>query len=125
MAETIDSLQIEINAKASKANDAIDRIVGKIDRLTSSMNKLDGSNLASLANGVQRLGTAMQTMNNVKTADFTRLAKNLQSLNNISKSMLPWSSPVARLFLKILPCFVSVTNHLLTVSYVFLTLGLL
>jgi hypothetical protein len=88
MAESIDSLQIEINAKASRANDAIDRLVGKIDRLTTSMNRLDGSKLASLANGVQRLGTAMQTMNNVKTADFTRLSRNLQNLNNVDVSKL-------------------------------------
>lgn len=88
MAESIDELQIEINAKASKANDAIDRLVGKIDRLTTSMSHLDGSRLAVLANGVQRLGTAMQTMNNVKTADFSRLARNLQNLNNLDVSKL-------------------------------------
>ena len=88
MAESIDALQIEINAQATKANQAIDRLVGKIDKLTTSMSHLDGSRLAVLANGVQRLGTAMQTMNNVKTADFTRLAKNLQSLNNIDVSKL-------------------------------------
>ena len=79
MAESIDALQIEISAQATKANQAIDRLVGKIDKLTTSMSHLDGSKLSSLANGVQRLGTAMQTMNNVKTADFSRLARNLQN----------------------------------------------
>lgn len=88
MAESIDSLQIEINAQAVKANQSIDLLVNKIDKLTTSMNHLDGSRLAILANGVQRLGTAMQTMNTVKTADFTRLANNLQKLNNIDVSKL-------------------------------------
>lgn len=88
MADTIDSLQIEINAQASKANDAIDRLVGKIDRLTTSLTKVDGSKLTSLANGVQRLGTAMQIMNNVSTADFTRLASNLTKLGSINVSAL-------------------------------------
>ena len=41
MAESIDSLQIEINAKASKANDEIDRLINKIDKLTSSLGKTD------------------------------------------------------------------------------------
>lgn len=88
MAESIDQLQIDINAQANRANKVIDTLCNKIDRLTVSMNNLDGSKLGVLANGVQRLGTAMQTMNNVKTADFTRLAKNLQTLNNLDVSKL-------------------------------------
>lgn len=88
MAESIDQLQIDINAQANRANKVIDTLCSKIDRLTVSMNHLDGSKLGVLANGVQRLGTAMQTMNNVKTADFTRLAKNLQILNNLDMSRL-------------------------------------
>lgn len=88
MATDIDSLQIQINAQATKANDAIDRLVSKLDRLTASLSSIDGSKLNGLANGVQHLGTAMQTMNNVKTADFTRLAKNLTALNNIDTSKL-------------------------------------
>lgn len=88
MAESIDQLQIDINAQANRANKVIDALCSKIDRLTVSMNHLDGSKLGVLANGVQRLGTAMQTMNNVKTADFTRFAKNLQTLNNLDVSKL-------------------------------------
>ena len=88
MAESIDQLQIDINAQANRANKVIDTLCSKIDRLTVSMNHLDGSKLGVLSNGVQRLGTAMQTMNNVKTADFTRLAKNLQTLNNLDVSKL-------------------------------------
>ena len=88
MAETIDSLQIEINAKATKANDAIDRLVGKLDRLTTSLSKINGTNLNGLANGVQRLGNAMQIMNNVSTADFTRLASNLTKLGSVNVSAL-------------------------------------
>ena len=88
MAESIDQLQIDINAQANRANKVIDTLCSKIDRLTVSMNHLDGSKLGVLANGVQRFGTAMQTMNNVKTADFTRLAKNLQTLNNLDVSKL-------------------------------------
>lgn len=88
MAESIDQLQIDINAQANRANKVIDTLCSKIDRLTVSMNHLDGSKLGVLANGVQRLGTAMKSMNNVKTADFTRLAKNLQTLNNLDVSKL-------------------------------------
>lgn len=88
MATSIDSLQIEINAKATKANDAIDRLVGKLDRLNTSLRGLNPTNLNGLSNGVDRLGRAMQTMNTVKTADFTRLANNLQKLGSVNVSAL-------------------------------------
>ena len=85
---SIDSLQIDINASASKANDAIDRLVGKLDRLQTSLGKVNGSQLAGLANGVDRLGKSMQIMNTIKTADFTRLATNLAKLGSINVSAL-------------------------------------
>ena len=65
MAETIDSLQIEINAKATKANDAIDRLVGKLDRLTTSLSRVNGTNLnglANLANQGSRVGSASNSI---------------------------------------------------------------
>lgn len=88
MADVVDELQIDINAKATKANDAIDRLVGKLDRLTTSLGRVSGTNLNGLANGVQRLGNAMQVMNTIKTADFTRLATNLTKLGTVNVSAL-------------------------------------
>lgn len=88
MPTSIDELSISIEAKAQDANTAIDRLVGKLDRLSASLGRLNTSNLNTLAMGVNRLGTAMQTMNGVKTADFTRLAKNLERLNLIDVSNL-------------------------------------
>lgn len=85
---SVDQLYIEINAKAVKANDAIDRLCGKLDRLSASLGKVNGSHLIGLANGVQRLGTAMQTMNTIKTADFTRLAKNIEKMGTINVSSI-------------------------------------
>lgn len=85
---TVDNLQIEINAQAVKANEAIDRLVTKLDRLTTSLSKVEGSKLTGLANGIQRLGNAMQTINTVKTSDFTRLAKNLTKIGGVNVSAL-------------------------------------
>lgn len=81
---SVDQLYIEVNAKSVKANDAIDRLCGKLDRLYTSLRKVNGSQLTGLSVGVQRLGNAMNTMNNVKTADFTRLAKNIEKMGSIN-----------------------------------------
>lgn len=88
MSASIDQLQIDVTAQATKANDAIEKLVGKLERLSTALNKIDGTKLVGLANGVSRLSTSMQSMSNVKTADFTRLATNLQKLGNINTSSL-------------------------------------
>ncbi len=84
----LDNLTIEINAKASKANDAIDKLCGKLDRLTNSLANLKTCNLSGLSTGVQQLGQAMQSMNVVKTADFTRLARNLNTLSGVDATKI-------------------------------------
>lgn len=58
MSETVESLDIKINATAKSAKDEITNLVGKIDVLTSSLSKINGSNLSGLANGVSKLGNA-------------------------------------------------------------------
>lgn len=89
MSASIDQLQIDINASATKANTAIDKLVGKLDRVQTSLSGLNGNSLTNFANGCERLGQAMQSMNgSVKTTDFTRLAKNLQKLGAIDSASI-------------------------------------
>lgn len=85
---SVDQLYIEINAKASKANDAINKLCGKLDRLSTSLRKVNGAQITGIATGVQRLGNAMNTMNQIKTADFTRLATNLSKMGNVDVAKL-------------------------------------
>ncbi len=85
---TVDSLDIKISAQANSASASIDKLVGKLNTLSSSLNRINGSGLTGLANGVQKLGNAMQVMNAVKTADFTRLANNLTKLSTIDTASI-------------------------------------
>lgn len=82
----IDSLEIRLTANAKSASSSIDALVKRINGLSLSLQGLKSDNLNKLASGVQQLGIAMQTMNNIKTADFTRLAKNLANLNKVDVS---------------------------------------
>lgn len=88
MATDIDSLQIQINATATKASGEIDKLVGRLDKLSNSLQGLRTGNLSRLSSGVQQLGTAMQSMNAVKTTDFTRLAKNLNTLSGVDAAKI-------------------------------------
>ena len=84
----IDSLEIKVQATAQKANQSLDALIGKLDSLTTSLGRVNGNSLVGLSNGVHRLGTSMQTMNNIKTADFTRLASNLSKLGAVNTTAL-------------------------------------
>ena len=84
----IDSLSIQIQVQATKANNALDNLTRKLEVLSGSLSRINSSGLTGLANGVQRLGTAMQSMNNVRTADFSRLARNIERLGTINTASL-------------------------------------
>ena len=80
----LDSLEIKIQATATKANNALDNMIIRLGKLSGTLNSISGTSLSGLANGVNRLATAMQAMKNVGTADFTRLAKNITKLGGIN-----------------------------------------
>lgn len=83
MSETVKSLDIKINATAKSAKDEITNLVGKIDVLTSSLSKINGSNLSGLANGVSKLGNATKTLSGVKATDYNRIAKGFERFAKI------------------------------------------
>ena len=105
MAETIDSLEIEISAKATKANNALDKLVTKLENLSSSLGRLNTGNLTNLASGVDSLSKAMQGMQNVKKADYNRIAKGIEkiasvnsgNLTNVSNALSPLATSLQAL----------------------------
>ena len=83
---TIDSLQIEINAKAQKANDAIDVLVDKLDVLSNSLGKLDASKISNFASGINQLSSSVKNIASIDGRTFTALANNLTKIANINSS---------------------------------------
>ena len=76
---TIDSLQIEINAKAQKANDAIDVLVDKLDVLSNSLGKINNVDISGFFN-------SLKGFQGNKLPDLTRLANGINKLSNINYS---------------------------------------
>lgn len=97
---SVDKLNIEINAKASSANDALDRLISKLDRLTSALEKVNGSAINGLANSIEKLGKSMQVVNSVKTSDFTRLTRNIEKLSQINTASLNTSASAINILSK-------------------------
>ena len=88
MGADIDQLNIKIEADAQKAHSSVDTLINKLGRLNSALGGINTSNLTSLSNGVQKLANSMQSMKNVGTADFTRLAKNIQKMGQLDSKQL-------------------------------------
>lgn len=86
METEIDSLQIEISAKAQKANQSIDSLVSRLDVLSKSLGKINtaGNNINNLGAGVERLARGMQGLKGVGETKFLRLASGINQLANIN-----------------------------------------
>lgn len=84
----IDRLDIIISAEASKAEKQLNKLMAALGRLSGVLGGIDASGIVGLAESVQKLSSAMQGMNSVRTADFTRLAKNIQKLAGIDTQSL-------------------------------------
>lgn len=89
---TIDSLQIEINAKAQKANDAIDVLVDKLDVLSNSLGKLNGAKITNFAESVNWLTSSLRNAAGIDGRTFTALQKNITKLANINPATLSYSA---------------------------------
>lgn len=84
---TVDSLDIQISAQVNKANASIDLLSKKLDRLSVSLSGVNSRGLATLGAGVNKLANAMNNFStNTKTADFSRLSRNLASISEIDTS---------------------------------------
>ncbi len=84
----LDRLEVQVEASAKRANDELNKLVNKLDKIATSLSGINSSGLVGFANGIEKLGKSMQTMNSVKASDFTRLAKNIQKLSTLNTAGL-------------------------------------
>ena len=106
----VDELEIELTANAKKANSAIDNLVTKLDLLSGSLSKIDGSRLSGLANGVAKLGLATKTLSGVKATDYNRIAKGFERFAKIDASKFSSLSSGLNLLAKGMNAIGSVQN---------------
>lgn len=88
---TIDNLQIEINAKATTANTAIDNLIVKLGKLTTSISHVNSTKLNGLATGIQRVGTASRSAQ-------SNLNNTAISANKATKSFTSLASAIGKFY---------------------------
>lgn len=88
MGAEIDRLEVQVEAQATKANNQIDKLVAKLNVLSSSLSNVNSGGLTGLSSGVSKFAQASTQLSNVKTADFTRLAKNIEKIGSMDSVSL-------------------------------------
>lgn len=82
---TIDSLAIEISSNMGNTNRSIERLADSLSKVAESLGKINPSMFSGLASGIGDLKVAMDGMNaTVKTVDYTRVAKGLNSIATVN-----------------------------------------
>ncbi|MBO5484329.1 MAG: hypothetical protein J5979_03850 [Lachnospiraceae bacterium] len=92
MSAPVDSLSIKVDASARSANQQLDNLVQKMVQLRSTINDINIENLNKMAASIQNFSKAITGLNQVKTSDFTRMAKNIEKLTNVNSSNLDKSA---------------------------------
>lgn len=90
MGAEIDRLEIEIEAQATKANNALDKLVGKLERLAGSLGSINGNSFLGFSEGISDISSAMQGLKSadIRKTDFNRLAKGIAELTSLDTSGL-------------------------------------
>lgn len=112
----IDRLEVEIEASAVKANRALDAFISKLEKLSSSVGKINGSDLTGFANGIEKICKASSGMSNIKTSDFTRLSSNIQKIASINTASINATSSALGVMAKQLSSFSAASTNASAIS---------
>ena len=115
-AADIDRLEVEVEASAVKANRALDALVSKLEKLSSSVGKINGSDLTGFANGIEKICKASSGMSNIKTSDFTRLSSNIQKIASINTASINATSSALGVMAKQLSSFSAASTNASAIS---------
>lgn len=118
MGAEIDRLEVQVEAQATKANNQLDKMIAKLDKVASSLMNVNNGGLSNLAAGVSQFGQASAVLNNVKTADFTRLVKNIEKLSTINTKELYGASHAMRTLSNSINSLANVSQNSIQVAQV-------
>ena len=71
MGAEIDRLDINIETQSTKAVAALDTLIKKLESVSASVGKINGSNLASFANGIEKICNFQYAKNSSEYSCFS------------------------------------------------------
>lgn len=95
-ATDVDSLQIQINAEASRANDAIDKLCSKLGKLETSLNGISKNSFSGVTSGLRNLNLTLKEISNVRVDNLSKIATSVKKISSIDASGLTNTSKSIR-----------------------------
>lgn len=84
----VDSLEVEIQAKAKQANKEIDALCSKLGNLSRQLASVDSKGLTKFSSGLNMLSAGMKGMKDTKMPDFSKTVKGLQKFETLDGQKL-------------------------------------
>lgn len=84
----VDSLEVEIQAKAKQANKEIDDLCAKLGNLSKQLASVDSKGLTKFSSGLNMLSAGMKGMRDTKMPDFSETVKSLKKFEKIDGQKL-------------------------------------
>lgn len=88
MGAEMDRLEIAVESQASKANQQLDLMIKRLSRVAGALTGIESRGLSELSGGVRNLGSAVKTMDATKTAEISKMARQLSRLTKVDLSSL-------------------------------------
>jgi phage-related protein len=86
----IDRLEVAVEAEAKKANSELNKLIKRLEGVSSVLEKINSGGLESLGNSVEKFTKSVEGVSKIKTADINRLSRNITKISgsdngNLSK----------------------------------------
>lgn len=88
MGAELDRLEVQVEAQATKANNQLDKLVGKLDRVSSALSNLNSGGLTGLSNGVAKFAQASAQLSSIDSRKFDTIAKNIEKLSTLNTQQI-------------------------------------
>lgn len=84
MAAEIDRLEIQVQSSASKANQQLDLLISRLDKVSGSLSGINAGGMRQFASGMNQIASSSRNLSSVKSADINRIVKNLSKLSGLN-----------------------------------------
>lgn len=88
MGAEIDRLEVQVEAQATKANNALDKLVGNLEKLEASLSHINASGLSGLSNGISKFASASAQLSGIDSRKFDTIAKNIEKLSTFNTQQI-------------------------------------
>lgn len=98
MGSEIDSLDIQIKTTVDRASNAIDKLIGKLERLSGAFEGIEETRFTEFSNGIDKIIKSSERLSGIRTSDFNKLANGIKAISEISTSGIIKTSLNLRIF---------------------------